>query len=275
MPTTINAKSDPTVGQLIKASDGTANLTFQTSGTNALSINNLQNPTCNSTGSIKVPSGTTAQRPASPINGMVRYNTSYSLLEGYIGSAWKAITGVYTITTDYLVVAGGAGSGSPGVRTGGGGAGGFLTGTVQLTPSSVYTITVGAAGAVGASGANSAISGTGITTVTSIGGGSGGTFNDVVGVAGGSGGGGGGGTSGAAGGSGTTGQGFTGGTGAGSTGGGGGGGGSSAVGSNASGSNGGNGGNGNASSITGTSVTYAGGGGGGGITDGSCGTGGG
>ena len=38
----------------------------------------------------------------------------------------------------YLVVAGGAGSGSPGVRTGGGGAGGLLTSTAILTKTVVY-----------------------------------------------------------------------------------------------------------------------------------------
>lgn len=40
--------------------------------------------------SIKLPSGTTAQRPASPSAGMLRYNTSNSRLEGYVGSAWLA-----------------------------------------------------------------------------------------------------------------------------------------------------------------------------------------
>ena len=102
MPSTINAKSDPYLGQLIKASDGTANLTLQTNSTNALSINNLQNPTCNSTGSIKIPSGTTAQRPSPAVNGMVRYNTDYGgLLESYINGAWTAVTGAYTYTASY------------------------------------------------------------------------------------------------------------------------------------------------------------------------------
>ena len=88
MVSTINAKSDPTVGQLIKASDGTANLTLQTGGANALSINNLQNPTCNSTGSITIPSGTTAQRPSPAVNGMVRYNTTIPSIEGYANNTW-------------------------------------------------------------------------------------------------------------------------------------------------------------------------------------------
>lgn len=35
------------------------------------------------TGAIVIPVGTTAQRPASPIGGMIRYNTTTSQLEGY------------------------------------------------------------------------------------------------------------------------------------------------------------------------------------------------
>jgi len=44
------------------------------------------------TGSIKVPSGTTAQRPASPIIGMVRYNTTLSALENYTAEGWFRVS---------------------------------------------------------------------------------------------------------------------------------------------------------------------------------------
>lgn len=37
---------------------------------------------------LRIPTGTTAQRPASPANGMIRYNTTTSKLEGYEGGAW-------------------------------------------------------------------------------------------------------------------------------------------------------------------------------------------
>ena len=179
-----------------------------------------------------------------------------------------------SLSASYLIVAGGAGSGSPGVRTGGGGAGGLLTSSVTIDTNSTYLVTVGSGGAAGAIGTNSAFS---IVSTTALGGGSGGTFNNVVGVTGGSGGGGGGGSSGAAGGAGTSGQGNTGGAGStsASSGSGGGGGGSGAVGGAASGDTGGNGGTGTASSISGSSVTYAGGGGGGGSTAGGTATGGG
>jgi hypothetical protein len=44
------------------------------------------------TGHIDIPAGTTAQRPGTPTAGMIRYNTSLGLFEGY-GSAWGTIGG--------------------------------------------------------------------------------------------------------------------------------------------------------------------------------------
>ena len=46
-----------------------------------------------STGSLSLPPGTTAQRPGSPSNGMIRYNTTLNQFEGYKASAWGAIGG--------------------------------------------------------------------------------------------------------------------------------------------------------------------------------------
>jgi hypothetical protein len=46
-----------------------------------------------STGFLLIPSGTTAQRPASPAVGEIRYNTTLSQYEGYSGSAWNALGG--------------------------------------------------------------------------------------------------------------------------------------------------------------------------------------
>jgi hypothetical protein len=42
---------------------------------------------------MKVPVGTTGQRPGSPANGMVRYNTSLSQFEGYKAGAWGPLGG--------------------------------------------------------------------------------------------------------------------------------------------------------------------------------------
>ena len=73
-------------------------------------------PRTSTTGSAKLPVGTSAQRDGSPAAGMIRYNTTTSSFEGY-GSAWGAIGGGATgggtdawalehdntITTDYTI----------------------------------------------------------------------------------------------------------------------------------------------------------------------------
>jgi len=38
---------------------------------------------------LQLPSGTTAQRPASPSTGEWRYNTDNNLIEFYDGAAWR------------------------------------------------------------------------------------------------------------------------------------------------------------------------------------------
>jgi hypothetical protein len=217
-----------------------------------------------------------------------------------VTQGWVATSGVnsgsqaldpITYSADMLIVAGGAGGGG-GASSGGGGAGGFRTSTQTFNGGTVYTITVGdgsagdtGAGSTSSNGSNSSISGSGLTTITSAGGGGAGGV-EVNGANGGSGGGAGG-TSGPStvGGSGNTpstspSQGNDGGTSTNtaspypSSGGGG----AGSSGANGTGSSCGAGGNGTASSITGSSVTYAGGGGGGnsyGASAGSGGTGGG
>ena len=182
------------------------------------------------------------------------------------------------LTCDYLVVAGGAGGGgtpSNSRGAGGGGAGGLrstvtatggggsLESALSLAANTGYTVTVGAGGSGGASatigsnGSNSVFS-----TITSTGGG-GGSKNEANAANGGCGGG-------ASAlnftaGTGTANQGYGGGTGTAASGvyGAGGGGGAGAVGSNGNASVGGAGGSGVATSISGSSVTYAGGGAGG------------
>ena len=44
------------------------------------------------TGGITVPSGTTAERPASPSTGMLRYNTDLNVVEAYNGTVWQTAT---------------------------------------------------------------------------------------------------------------------------------------------------------------------------------------
>jgi hypothetical protein len=255
-----------TTGTITSANVSSTKLTFNPS-TGTFTVPNM---TLSSTGALTLNVGTTAQRPGSPVVGMIRYNTTESKYEAYSGTTWQPITfGVYLYNIEYLVVAGGGGGG--GVQ-GAGGAGGFRTAaSFVVTPGTSYTVTVGGGGA----GATSTARGTSgvdsvFSTITSTGGGGGGGITpNNTGLAGGSGGGGG--SNNGAGGAGNTpstspSQGSAGGSG--STDGatytnGGGGGGASAVGANANSSAAGNGGAGTASSITGSSVTYAGGGGGG------------
>jgi hypothetical protein len=174
MTTTINASSSG----LVETSDTSGVLQLQTNGNAALTIGTDQNATFNSTGAITVPVGNTAQRPSSPANGMIRYNSSTNGLEGYILGSWTAIkSGTYTAS--YLIVAGGGGGGSRGTRGGGGGgAGGLLSGTTALTPNVVYSFTVGGGGAVGYGGSNGTDStGFGLTATGGGGGGYSGTAN--------------------------------------------------------------------------------------------------
>jgi hypothetical protein len=234
-----------------------------------------------STGYFDLPSGTTAQRPGSPVEGMIRHNTDLDGVEFYDSGAWKQVNTSYSV--EYLVVAGGGGA--TGTGAGGGGGGGYRTNVVGATSGggasaesalsvsagASYTITVGAGGAAntgstyGGDGGNSVFG-----SITSIGGGGGtGNASSATSRSGGSGGGGTSRTSSMPGGAGTSGQGYAGGhgglvSGSQSNSRGGGGGGAGSVGLGASdGSVRADGGNGVASSITGTSVTRAGGGGGG------------
>ena len=219
------------------------------------------------TDSIKIPAGTTAQRPVVPSTGDIRYNTTLGQAEVYSGSIWKAVGGspfdasggvtttidgykIHTFTVssfftpsltkegkvEVLVVgAGGAGSGMAG--GGGGGGGDVKAGFVDIALGTApMTVTVG----VGVSGTGTSSSFGGITA-NGGGAGSGST-------------------------GGTSGSGIAGGAGGGNEGGGGAGAQTTEIfnGSFA----GGVGGQGFGSSISGTLTTYGGGGGGGGQNSG-------
>ena len=166
------------------------------------------------TGQLSLPIGTTAQRPGSPANGMVRFNSTLGLTEEYRGGQWKTLSNVvsvtggtkttsgsYTIHTftssgsfsvdggsltgvDYLVVAGGGGGGS--TRAGGGGAGGMVNQTNQTIAAGTYTITIGAGGAgnTGTSGEGTVGGNTVFGTIQTC---NGGGYGGGEGVAGGSG----------------------------------------------------------------------------------------
>ena len=90
---TINAQAGTTTqaALLNKYGGSVENIALQTGGVNAVSISEALIVTFNSTGAITVPNGTTAQRPAVPINGMIRYNTDTARFEGYV-NGWVAFS---------------------------------------------------------------------------------------------------------------------------------------------------------------------------------------
>jgi hypothetical protein len=263
------------------------------------------------TDAIIIPKGTTAQRPSSPANGMIRFNTTENKIEIYNGVGWGFIETTIqatggTVTTDgldkihtftssgtfqvtegtgtieYLIVAGGAGGAEN--HGGGGGAGGLIYSSSYSLGVGSYTITVGAAGSGGFGGAGTAGGAGGNSAAfgsTAIGGGGGSGRIDTgqtSGAGNGGSGGGGCGTNPTTAGTGTSGQGNDGGAGSsgGTAGNGGGGGGAGAAGGAATGTGAGagltgTGGNGLQYSISGTSTYYAGGGSGGRWASGSVG----
>jgi len=53
--------------------------------------------TLSATTALKIPTGTTAQRPGSPTTGQIRYNSSIISFEGYNGTAWSSLGGVKSV----------------------------------------------------------------------------------------------------------------------------------------------------------------------------------
>jgi hypothetical protein len=180
------------------------------------------------TDSLHIPTGTTAQRPGSPVAGDVRWNTSLYQLETYDGTSWNLSNTAPSYTADFLIVAGGGGGGySPAgtYRGGGGGAGGLRTSygsnsgggasaesSITLEAGVTYAVVVGQGGAGGSSSSGQAPSGGtssligGSISISAAGGGGGGNYGPNGGSSGGSGGGASGGTSSTS--SGTAGQGY-------------------------------------------------------------------
>ena len=155
---------------------------------------------------LTLATGTTAERPGVPVNGMIRYNTTISLLEFYDGSNWRPVTGfsqgnigsggqqilkkgnsivhMFTTTGNHtftpthsgyvqvLVVGGGGGTGNG--WTGGGGGGGMIFNrSFPVSAGSGYGVTVGGGAGRGSRsvGGNSVFS-----TITAQGGGGGGSW---------------------------------------------------------------------------------------------------
>lgn len=209
---------------------GTGGKTIQNSSATIDDSGNITSPShiANGTGANVMPVGTTAQRPASPVTGMYRMNSTTQTPEWYdvVTNTWVSFDAApaRSYTAEVLMVAGGGGGGNSGANyCGGGGAGGCLyfgssnstntSGTVKtpngsaktISPLTSYSIVIGAGGGTESSGGNTTAFGE-----TAVGGGWG--RGNAYAASGGSGGSGGGGTSyNGAGGSGTSGQGYAGG----------------------------------------------------------------
>lgn len=145
----------------------------------SLNVNGLAS--FNTTSAVKIPVGTTGQRPGTPVAGQMRYNSTLDQAEVYSGTEWKAVGGspfdasggtettvdgfkIHTFTTsgtftpaltregkiEYIVVgAGGAGSTFSPQGGGGGGGGDVKTGFMFIAKNtSPISVTVGS----GASG---------------------------------------------------------------------------------------------------------------------------
>jgi hypothetical protein len=84
----------------------TANNSLSVSGGAIVSGNLSVNGTIssNSTGALKLPSGTSTQRPGSPVKGMIRFNDTLKIFEGYTGVEWLSIGS--DIDEDYGLVTG-------------------------------------------------------------------------------------------------------------------------------------------------------------------------
>jgi len=192
---TVNAK-----GLVTSASNSAINLN---SVTGDLTVSG--NTTINGTGSLKVPGGTTAQRPSSNTSGSIRWNSSNNAVELWTGTTWvNFVTSgslirapqILTSGTSYTTPAncnsiyvecvggGGAGGASQGAQASiggaGGGGGGYTAKFFTVTPNTAYTYAIGAGGTGVSSGASNAGGSTTFTvggTILRAGGGSdGGSF---------------------------------------------------------------------------------------------------
>lgn len=127
--------SPAAIGSTTPAAVSSTNLSYSgtlTGGTGAINIGSGQitkdasgnmgfsgNVAITSTGYVKLSTGTSGQRPASALAGMIRFNTDLTSFEGYNGSGWTSVGGgatgggtdkVFvengqTVTTNYTITA--------------------------------------------------------------------------------------------------------------------------------------------------------------------------
>ena len=91
-------------GNLITSGDTNTITASMIGNINGITLTSVTVPsvfTFTGTGAITVPSGTTAQEPSSPLSGMLRFNTSTNIFEGYNGTSWGLIGGGNTTAQGY------------------------------------------------------------------------------------------------------------------------------------------------------------------------------
>jgi hypothetical protein len=120
--TAVNAAAATTVGTVTTGTWNATTIAVANGGTGATTADAARvnlNVITGTTGSQKVPSGTTAQRDASPAAGYFRFNSTLSKFEGHNGTAWGAVGGGatgggaddifiengQTVTTNYSITA--------------------------------------------------------------------------------------------------------------------------------------------------------------------------
>lgn len=168
-------------GTLAYLDSGATPQTFYAGGAERLRITLTGDLISSGTGATKLQEGTTAQRPASPQEGMIRKNSTLGVIEGYSGGVYVSLEAGRLIartrftsngtfipnakTTQLIVelVSGGGGSGGVGTTGAGqvavsspGDPGRYVKAHLPRgsTLAASYTVTVGTGGAAGTAGVN-------------------------------------------------------------------------------------------------------------------------
>ena len=93
-----NGTSWLSFGGAVTSITGTADQITASAATGAVTLSISPNPILPGTGSVTIPSGTTAQRPGTPTTGMFRYNSTTGQYEFY-DTSWQSIPGIIDKST--------------------------------------------------------------------------------------------------------------------------------------------------------------------------------
>ena len=88
---------DFTVDSNVISTPTNTNFVLQPIGTGIVDINSTQ--------ALRLPRGTSGQQPVTPQAGMIRYNTDNNNYEGYDGTYWRVLNGVYDVDQNTYLVA--------------------------------------------------------------------------------------------------------------------------------------------------------------------------